>query len=127
MTRWAIMGWYWPILSGDERYYPVDHNKTRTFSGDIEIDENGTFKGETNDHFGYADIVGSIDKRKIEFYKEYRDSAIRRGSANGKITYLLQVARIQIKNEKIATGWKGVCHGKNAHGNAACMLHPLLS
>ena len=125
MARWTIMGWYWPSSSGDKIYCPVDHHKTRTFTGFVEVSEDGIFKGITTDSFGSADIVGSIYGSKLEFSKKYRESAVGRGGAKGEISYLLQTAKIKIKNKEIDTGWRGVYGGKNAHGNAACMLYPL--
>lgn len=124
MSRWTIMGWYWKGLSNDE--HPVEVKDLNTFVGEVDISEDGKFRGTLRDRsYGLATIEGRLSQHVLEFKKKYTPEALERGGAEGEIFYSLRPRTILVEGVKISTGWKGVYSAQNACGKTACMLCPL--
>lgn len=129
MARWAIMGWFWRDRWQDG--HPVEPSVPTTFTGEIEVDENGKFKGTTDDIHGKAVVTGKISTWDLVLEKEYLpDKKGESHGAKGKISYNMRTATIPTEaGERITAGWKGSFrireNNRDLVNRAACMMYPL--
>jgi hypothetical protein len=74
------------------------------FNGRIELSEDGSFTGYTNDRYGHATITGNIVGTEFKFVKKYGAEA--RG-AKQLITYQMQSSSVDLVEAGIFRDWKG--------------------
>jgi len=126
MAKWYIMGFFWP--EGElPLYLRGERGAPNKFSGEVDIESDGRFKGSISDQYGHATIVGTISTGVMIFDKRYQD--VPRGGAQGKIRYSLRAHRAPTRGERWGTpaGWKGIWQTEAgaAQGETACLLFPV--
>jgi len=123
MAKFQIVGVFWQQMWKE---FP-NFRRLEAFAGVMNIDENGSFYGETEDDYGKADVTGEMAGALLEFRKKYRDD--RKGAVKEEIRYFLQGTSFSAFRANLCGGWKGsyiyIKNGEKFDGQAACSIHPL--
>ncbi len=128
MGKFQIVGVFWQQLWVE---FP-DLRRLVPFIGVIDIDENGSFLGKTEDIYGKSEIVGELNGKLLEFRKRYYEESPGDGLrtvVKKEIRYVLLGALSPAYREIVCGGWKGsyqyVSNGKKFDGQVTCSIHPL--
>lgn len=121
--KYNIFGNFWRgDIFHDGRVNPAE--AMVPFGGDIDLQDDGSFIGVTNDHWGDAEIKGTLKGAILEFTKRYTRVIPGRPVATG-LHYLLRGSAINGGHG----GWWGTFTQENeshwpAPGQACCTIHP---